>query len=335
MEQQRFLNFLYSLQSLTPEQVCILYKSLPQPDTLDIKPGASQTLEAAHERFQESPYCPRCHGENVGGWGTQNGYPRYKCNDCNKTFNAMTHTPLAHLRVKDKLDQYMECMRGDTSLRAAAERCEVSLPTSFSLRHRIMQIIQDDKAELFHGITELDETLFLENNKGQRGLGERARKRGKRKARGKKSKKDPSAQEVKKIPVMVACDRQNHVTDAVLKHISADELEENLSGRLQPGSILCADAHLSHESIAKRLKLNLKELVTGSGEYVVEGIYHIQHVNAYHSDLKSWINGFFNGVATKYLPRYLGWKRFLKTEIFSEDGLLERIASHWVKPLLC
>ena len=135
----------------------------------------------------------------------------------------MTCTPLAHLRMKDKLDQYLECMRGDTTLRVAAERCEVSLPTSFSLRHRIIQIIQDDKAELFHGITELDETLFLENHKGQRGLGERARKRGKRKACGKKSKKDPSTQEVKKIPVMVACDRQNHVKDTVLKHIVSSQ----------------------------------------------------------------------------------------------------------------
>lgn len=133
---------------------------------------------------------------------------------------------------------------------------------------------------------------------------------------------------------MVACDRLNHVTDAVLEQVSADELEENLSGRIQPDSILCADAHLSHESIARRLKLHFKELVTSNGEYVLEGIYHIQHVNAYHCDLKGWINGFINGVATKNLARYLGWKRFLKTGIFSEDGLLDRIAGHWVKPLL-
>ena len=61
---------------------------------------------------------------------------------------------------------------------------------------------------------------------------------------------------------------------------------------------------------------------------------HIQHVNAYHSDLKAWINGFFRGVAIKNLYKYLGWKRYLKTEKFSEMGFLERIASHWVRPLL-
>jgi len=116
--------------------------------------------------------------------------------------------------------------------------------------------------------------------------------------------------------------------------VSADELEIHLNGRVQPGSILCADAHLSHESIARRLNLTLKELVTTAGVYVLEKIYHIQHINAYHSDLKAWINDFFKGVATKNLHKYLGWKRYLKTEEFSDDGFLERLASHWVKPLL-
>ncbi|WP_419832175.1 hypothetical protein [Endozoicomonas atrinae] len=43
-------------------------------------------------------------------------------------------------------------------------------------------------------------------------------------------------------------------------------------------------------------------------------------MNAYHSELKRWINGFFKGVATKYLQRYLGWKRYLKTHTFSIEG---------------
>jgi hypothetical protein len=34
-------------------------------------------------------------------------------------------------------------------------------------------------------------------------------------------------------------------------------------------------------------------------------------VNAYHSRLKQWLNR-FNGVATKNLPNYLGWRRALE-----------------------
>ncbi len=94
-----------------------------------------------------------------------------------------------------------------------------------------------------------------------------------------------------------------------------------MDGRILSGSTLCTDAHISHEKLAEQLNVTLKELVTTSGQYVREKIYHIQTVNAYHSELKCWINGFFKGVATKYLSRYLGWKRFLKTHIFSEESL--------------
>ncbi len=46
------------------------------------------------------------------------------------------------------------------------------------------------------------------------------------------------------------------------------------------------------------------------GVYIRKGIYHVQHVNAYHKRLKKWMER-FQGVATKYLDNYLFWFRFL------------------------
>jgi len=209
---------------------------------------------------------------------------------------------------------------------------DVSLKTSFYLRHRLMAVIEAGTTGLLSGISEMDETFFRESRKGPRGLGEEARKRGGRSRR----KKNPEGRAgekpktVRKVPVMVACDRQQHITDAVLDHVSNDELFAQLVGRILPGSTLCTDAHMSHKKLADQLNVTLKELVTTAGRYVRENIYHIQTVNAYHSELKRWINGFFKGVATKYLSRYLGWKRFLKTHIFSEESLLDQEASHWI-----
>jgi hypothetical protein len=34
----------------------------------------------------------------------------------------------------------------------------------------------------------------------------------------------------------------------------------------------------------------------------------VQNVNAYHSRFNKWLER-FHGVATKYLPNYLGWRR--------------------------
>lgn len=48
-----------------------------------------------------------------------------------------------------------------------------------------------------------------------------------------------------------------------------------------------------------------------AGARVKQRVFHIQHVNAYDSRLKQWMVR-FNGVATKYLPNYLGWRRLLE-----------------------
>jgi len=45
---------------------------------------------------------------------------------------------------------------------------------------------------------------------------------------------------------------------------------------------------------------------------VIEKVFHIQYVNAYHSRLKAWMDR-FHGVAIKYLENYLGWLRFSDT----------------------
>lgn len=63
------------------------------------------------------------------------------------------------------------------------------------------------------------------------------------------------------------------------------------------------------------------------GRRVREGAFHIQNVNAYHSRLKNWMAR-FHGVATRYLPNYLGWRRMLErysTAITPETCLQEAL----------
>src|ERR1700710_1101354 len=46
--------------------------------------------------------CPHCDNRNVVRWGQASDLPRYRCKACLRTFNALTKTPLAKLRMKDK-----------------------------------------------------------------------------------------------------------------------------------------------------------------------------------------------------------------------------------------
>jgi hypothetical protein len=55
------------------------------------------------------------------------------------------------------------------------------------------------------------------------------------------------------------------------------------------------------------------------------GAIHVQNVNAYHQRLRQWLSR-FRGVASRYLPNYLGWHRTLDSgQVTSAEQLL-RIA---------
>ena len=200
------------------------------------------------------------------------------------------------------------------TLRPAAKQCGISLQTSFRWRHRFLQVVEHDQAPELIGIAELDETFFRESFKGQkRNLPRPPRKRG-----------NDKKTECRQIPVMIARDRGKQTVDGVLENGSAHELCRHLNGRINVETVVCADASLAHEKLARTLGFTFKELVASSGVRIIEGVFHLQNVNAYHSHLKKWISGVFHGVATKYLSHYLGWRRAL-TGI--ENLTIDRLAN--------
>lgn len=64
--------------------------------------------------------------------------------------------------------------------------------------------------------------------------------------------------------------------------------------------------HIS-EACPKKRYVFLVQLKTGKAK---KGIYNIQHINSYHSQLKRFMRG-FNGVSTKYLNNYLVWNNLV------------------------
>ena len=70
----------------------------------------------------------------------------------------------------------------------------------------------------------------------------------------------------------------------------------------------------SHEAVNPRAGVRVRRL----GSLAL----HVQNMNAYHQRFKAWLQG-FRGVASRYLPNYLGWRRALDGErIISPEQLL-------------
>lgn len=233
--------------------------------------------------------------------GYASGLQRYKCRGCGKTFNALTGTALARLRMKGKWLEQQRVLQQGLSVHKAAAQLGVGPATAFRWRHRFLQAAREVKATSLVGVVEADETFFRRSFKGQTPIGRRSRKRG-----GKASK---NALLNEQIPVLVARDRSASTADFVLQAASEEQIVRALSARVQPDAVLCTDGSPAMAAAAKTLNVE-HECVNLSAGIRVRGPWHIQNANGYHSRLKRWMHR-FNGVATDYLESYLGWFRAL------------------------
>ena len=154
------------------------------------------------------------------------------------------------------------------------------------------------------GIVEADETFILESFKGGwSDLPRKARKRG-------GTARHPGSYQ-DNIPVLVARDRKGATFDAVLPHDDNASIVAALTGVVTPQNHLVGDGGkpLPPSRAGPRIPFHA---VPSPGKPTLEAPHlHINNVNAYHSRLKQWLNR-FNGVATKNLPSYLGWRRALE-----------------------
>ncbi|MBX8595947.1 IS1595 family transposase [Pseudomonas cichorii] len=290
MQATAFQNWLSELYRLDPAQREQLRVQLHGPHGL---------LEEALAMPRQ---CPRCQAESLRPWGSSHGLARYRCRTCRRTCNALTGTPLARLRHRERWGQYAHSMMQSLVVRAAAKRCGVHKDTSFRWRHRFLKLIAEHRASHVSGIVEADETFFLRSFKGQRHLPRPVRKRG-----GKAKSKGMSDD---LVPVLVVRDRSAQHADFQLERLDGAHLQEVLKPLIDPDAVLCTDSAAVYHGFARaegitHRRLNLRQ------KRRTDGAFHIQNVNAYHSRLKRWLNP-FHGVATKYLANYLGWRRLLE-----------------------
>jgi transposase-like protein len=263
-------------------------------------------------KLARHPGCPKCAGQHTVRNGQASGLQRYKCRGCGVTFNALTGTPLARLRRRDKWFEQVQVMAEGLSVRKSAARMAVHRTTAFRWRHRFLALPREAKAQQLSGVAEGDETYVLRSYKGQhrRLLAETARKA--RHRGGKAAKRGLSAEQV---PILVLRNRTGQTTDSVLEASNKPCVSAALKPALAEDTVLCTDGSGLLATVATELGIEHHPVNAARGERV-RGPWHIQNVNAYHSRFKGWLQR-FKGVATSYLPNYLGWFRTLDRNVQS------------------
>ncbi len=255
---------------------------------------------AAIEEARSPSSCPACKGRRLHRHGHDRGVQRYRCCACGKTFSALTGTPLARLRHRGKWLDYLDGMLEGQSVRKTADRLGVHRNTSFRWRHRFLHLTKDDRPAALVGIAEADELFLLESQKGSRTLDRPPRKRA-----GVASRRGINGEHV---CVLVARDRTGATFDFITGRgaVTMAQLHRHLLPVLDRDVLLVTDSHPAYKAFARTAAISHEAVNLRAGERV-RGAVHVQNVNAYHRRFRQWLAR-FNGVASRYLPNYLGWQ---------------------------
>jgi transposase-like protein len=247
--------------------------------------------------------CPRCGCGRVHRCGQASGLQRFRCLGCGRSYNALTGTPLARLRKKERWLPYLQCVLESRTVRDAARVVGVHRTTSFRWRHRFVPGAMRDRPTMLSAIVEADETYRLESQKGSRNLTRRPRKRGGvARRRGVNREHDC---------LLVARDRGGQTLDFHTGRgpVTAAQLYKCLRPVLPADVLLISDGAVAYHRFATQAAIT-HEAVNLKAGIRARGAIHIQNVNSWHSRFKSWLVR-FRGVASRYLINYSGWQRLL------------------------
>ena len=202
MRAKQFNELLDIVRSLTQTQRRKLIDAAQKASAID------DTVAVINEHVTPEHPCPHCNSQHIHRWGCEDAIQLYRCQDCRRTFNSLTGTPLARLKQHDAWSGFAQSMLDGLSVRKAAKAAGIHRTTSFRWRHRLLAVPCEGKDGELSGIVEADETYFLESFKGCHEMPHKSRKRG-----GSAAKRGLSAEQ---IPVLVARDRNGGHFDTVL-----------------------------------------------------------------------------------------------------------------------
>jgi transposase-like protein len=265
----------FDFRSYDPQQIL----------TLDI-----ETTAMLHT-FINGRTCPYCKSHNCVGNGNYYGRKRYYCKECKKTFNDLTNTPFEGFRDLEKVKKYMHCMIEGMSIREAARCVEISVPTSFAWRHKLLKHIEKLAAPRMKNVKEVKEVKVPFSAKGQ---------------------KKPVANSLKKAKVSMV-----FVADRTGKLDSGSELNYNkVTNEIFNRLIITQNEDTCY---VKKNQKQLRKLdCENSINKLMAQTSSLEIVNLSIKKWELWSKR-FHGVATKYLNNYLHWFDFLTNSITKID----------------
>jgi transposase-like protein len=289
--------------------------------------------ELVESLLEESVFkerCPRCGCAHTVGKGKPGGHPRRLCRGCKKTYGTSTDRVLAMSKLpREVWVGYARCMMDSLSLRECATRCNVSLKTSFFMRHRITECMEGCLGPFAVGeacSAEIDEVYLRESFKGNHSQKERftmPRKPKRRKGDGVRSGTSKD-----QICVMTGISDRGDIflEVAAMGRLTRETAERVLQEKVFKGAIISTDDHHAYRGVLREIGVAAHWRYKASDRSY--GV--INAVNALHSRLKDFLKR-FKGVSSRWVESYLIWLRWTESlRIRNNRERAERAVAHAV-----
>ena len=271
--------------------------------------SAADLLEQV--RWRDGRQCPRCRSESVIKYGSYRAFQRYRCKDCDRTFNDKTGTIFAHAKIA--LTEWFFAIYGFLRFNMSIRQLEAELDVSYrTLRQRIERFARalDAPSLSLSGPVEIDEVYVTAGKKGRerdrpsrsRGLSTRGR----------------GSYDGDKPPVFILVDRgtgQRYVIPAK----SADESTVRLllAGREEESLRVYTDGFRAYDPLDDDERFHRESVIHGDGEYA-DGDVHVNSCESHGSLLRPWLSP-HRGISKDKLTPYL--RAFqLRRQLFRKPG---------------
>jgi transposase-like protein len=251
----------------------------------------------AQVRWRDGVYCPRCRAESVIRYGSYRVFQRYRCKNCDRTFNDKTGTIFEHstIALRKWFLAVYAYIRFNTSLRQLDVEIDVSYKTVYRRVQRFLRALDAPRPQL-EGPVELDELYVKAGLKGRERDG-RSRSRGlSTRGRGTYAEDKP--------PVFVLVDRGTNDC-YVLPAKSADESTVRLllADHEQESLTVYTDGFRAYDPLEDDEEFDREYVVHGDGEYV-DGDVHVNTCESHASLARRWLSP-HRGVSKDRLTPYV------------------------------
>ena len=270
-----------------------------------------ESFDLATEDSKEPLVCHGCGSIHVVKRGhTAKGTQRYRCYDCGNSFVKEPSTIFSQSKLsKDVWKRYIECFIDCLSLRACADKCDISLKTSFFMRHRILEAlyayIPSFRLKENGGVI-VDETFVRENFKGNYTHSEFKLPREARHRGGENHVRGISHEQIC-ILTGINDNGDMFYEIACRGRLTSNVAHDLLKEKIGAGSIVVTDKHRAYPCALKELKVACHSAYDSKVDHAP-----LNPINALHSRLKTFL-GTFRGVSTRRLSNYLAWFKWIET----------------------